>query len=269
MREVISDMIMVMELPFSLVEHDMFNLVMKTATPNYEKISRAMVKKDCVSSYEIEKKKIKSMLKSANRVSITTDLWRFDQNIQYMVVTCHFVDDNFLLHKRILNFVDIPPPHTGIVICDALKKCFVEWGIESKVRTVTVDNASYNDVALEFLQADLKPINKFPLDGKFFHVRCCAHILNILVQCGLSEIGDIIHNIRESVKYIGKSVSRLHTFSEIATQLKLPKKKLVLDCGTRWNSTYVMLSVALEYKSVFPRYKQRDDTYNFLPSEDD
>ena len=218
-------MIMVMELPFSLVEHDMFNLVMKTATPNYEKISRAMVKKYCVSSYEIEKKKIKSMLKSANRVSITTNLWRSDQNIQYMVVTCHFVDDNFLLHKRILNFVDIPPPHTGIVICDALKKCFVEWGIESKVWTVTVDNASYNDVALEFLQADLKPINKFPLDGKFFHVRCCAHILNILVQCGLSEIGDIIHNIRESVKYIGKSVSRLHTFSDIATQLKLPKKK--------------------------------------------
>ena len=269
MREVIAQMIMVHELPFSFVEYEWFNLAMKTATPNYERISRKMVKKDCVSSYEIEKNAIKAMLENVSRVSITTDLWRSDQNIQYMVVTCHFVDDDFVLQKRILNFVDIPPPHTGIVICDALKKCFVEWGIESKVWTVTVDNASYNDVALENLQNDLELINKLPLDGKFFHVRCCAHILNILVQCGLGEISSIIHNVRESVKYIGKSVSRLHVFSSIAHQLKLPKKKLVLDCPTRWNSTYMMLSVALEYKDVFPRYKQRDESYNFLPSEDD
>ena len=61
------------------------------------------------------------------------------QNIQYMVVTAPFVDANFSLQKHTLNFVDVPPPHTGIVICDSLKKCFVQWGIESKVWTVTVD----------------------------------------------------------------------------------------------------------------------------------
>ena len=61
----------------------------------------------------------------------------------------------------------------------------------------------------------------------------------------------------------------MHTFSEIANQLKLPQKKLVLDCGTRWNATYMMLSTALEFKDVFPRYKQRDESYSFLASVDD
>ena len=150
-----------------------------------------------------------------------------------------------------------------------MKKCFIEWGIESKVWTVTVDNASYYDVALENLQNDLELINKLLLDGKFFHMRCCAHILNILVQRSLGKISSTIYNVRKSVKYIGKSMSRLHVFSSIANQLNLPKKKFVLDCPTRWNSTYMMLSVALEYKDVFPRYNQRDESYNFLPSEDD
>ncbi|XP_073062866.1 zinc finger BED domain-containing protein RICESLEEPER 2-like isoform X6 [Primulina eburnea] len=37
----------------------------------------------------------------------------------------------------------------------------------------------------------------------------------------------------------------------------------------RWNSTYFMLSTALEFKDVFPRYQQRDPTYNYLPSDED
>ena len=34
-REVLSHMIMVHELPFSFVEYEVFNLLMKTATPHY------------------------------------------------------------------------------------------------------------------------------------------------------------------------------------------------------------------------------------------
>ncbi|KAK6115446.1 hypothetical protein DH2020_007715 [Rehmannia glutinosa] len=58
-------------------------------------------------------------------------------------------------------------------------------------------------------------------------------------------------------------------FSEIAKQLQLSSKKLVLDCCTRWNATYYMLSAALKFKDVFPRYQQRDLNYNVLPSEED
>ncbi|XP_073064097.1 zinc finger BED domain-containing protein RICESLEEPER 2-like [Primulina eburnea] len=268
-REIVSHMIIVHELPFVFAEYELFNLLMKNSSPHYQKISRATAKKDCITSYEIDKKKLVAELKDINRVSVTTDLWRSDQKISYMVVTCHYVDSSWNLQKRNLNFCDVPPPHTGIVVCDVLNKCLVEWGIENKVWTITVDNATYNDVAIRMLKENLSYKNNLPLGGKLFHVRCCAHILNLLAQDGLSEIKNIISNVRESVKHISASEFRLNIFSEIAKQLQLSSKKLVMDCCTRWNATYCMLSTALEFKDVFPRYQQRDPTYNTLPSEED
>ena len=73
--------------------------------------------------------------------------------------------------------------------------------------------------------------------GKFFHVRCCAHILNLLVQEGFHEILQIIDNVRESIKFLNQSEMRLKTFDEIASRLQLKSRKLVIDCSTRWNST--------------------------------
>jgi len=47
------------------------------------------------------------------------------------------------------------------------------------------------------------------------------------------------------------------------------KKKIVLDCKTRLNSTFLMLQVATQYKDVFHRLSQRDNQYKALPSEHD
>ena len=128
--------------------------------------------------------------------------------------------------------------------------CFHFVGIESKIATITVDNASYNDLAVRSLQDMVSLRRTLPLNGQLFHVRCCAHILNLLVQDGVKEIYDIIENVRDSVKYISASESRIKQFSEIAKQLEKPSKRLILDCTTRWNATYQMLSTALEFRDV-------------------
>ena len=269
MREVISHMIMVHELPFNFVEYELFNVVMKESNPGFNKISRASTRQDCISSYEIGKRRIQKLLDTVNRVSITTDMWTSVQNIHYMVVTCHFVDSNFKLHKFILSFVDVPPPYSGINIFDSLFKCLTEWNIETKVATLTVDNAKNNDVVARNMRQNLNLQKKLPLDGKLFHVRCCAHILNLLVQDGLSEIEDIIYNVRESVRHVNKSPGRLHIFSELAKQALVSRKHLILDVCTRWNATYAMLSAAIEFKKVFEKYADREPTYTTLPSQED
>jgi hypothetical protein len=44
-------------------------------------------------------------------------------------------------------------------------------------------------------------------------------------------------------------------FNAIATELRLkPWKGLILDCPTRWNSTFEMINQALEYKNALSRY---------------
>ncbi|KAK9284185.1 hypothetical protein L1049_023353 [Liquidambar formosana] len=174
-------MVLIHEYPFMHMEHEMFNIFMKTVSPHWQKISRTTSKMDCVAVYENEKRRLMALLKNVNRISITTDLWKSGQDIQYMVVTGHFINSDWKLQKRILNFVDVPPPHSGVAIADALYKCFLEWGIENKVATVTVDNASYNDAAVRNLKDNFALKNKLMFGGKIFHVRCTAHIINLIV----------------------------------------------------------------------------------------
>uniref|UniRef100_A0A7N0TZL9 BED-type domain-containing protein n=1 Tax=Kalanchoe fedtschenkoi TaxID=63787 RepID=A0A7N0TZL9_KALFE len=116
-RELMSHLVMVHELPFNFAEYEIFNLLMKEAAPDFVKVSRTTLKADCITSYNNEKKRLMEFLNGVRRVSITTDIWRSGQKIEYMVVTCHFVRD-WKIHKRVLSFCHIPPPHNGLSVCD-------------------------------------------------------------------------------------------------------------------------------------------------------
>ena len=93
-------MIMVHELPFAFTEYELFNLLIKTASPHYQRISRATAKADCWTSYEVEKKMLNGLLKTIDRISITTDMQKLGQKIQYMVLIAHFVDSDWKLQKK-------------------------------------------------------------------------------------------------------------------------------------------------------------------------
>ncbi|KAL5582860.1 hypothetical protein UlMin_015302 [Ulmus minor] len=85
-----------------------------------------------------------------------------------------------------------------------------------------------------------------------FHVRCCAHIVNLIVCDGLKEMGDSIASIRNAVRYVRSSSARLKRFKEASTEANIESKALLcLDVMTRWNSTYMMLEAALKFKKAF------------------
>ncbi|CAI9297092.1 unnamed protein product [Lactuca saligna] len=76
--------------------------------------------------------------------------------------------------------------------------------------------------------------------------------------------------MRESVAFWSASPKREQNFVTAAEQLGIPySKKLILDCKTRWNSTFLMLSVAISYKEVFDRVKTRDPKYICFPTYQD
>ncbi|XP_073098901.1 zinc finger BED domain-containing protein RICESLEEPER 2-like [Elaeis guineensis] len=270
MREIIASAIMVHEHPFSIVEDEIWMWGFQYANPEFQKIFRKTARADCLTIYEAEKKKLKALLKSVNKISITTDMWKSSHQVaEYMVITGHFIDGGWSLQKRVLSFVKVPAPRRGVDMADAIFKCLKAWGIENKVFSVFVDNASYNDSCIRNLKENLSLCNKLVLDGELFHVRCCVHILNLLVQDGLGKIKNVIHNIRESVKYINHSDSRLKAFCDVVEQKQLKERKLIIDCPTRWNSTFEMLSSALKFKIAFPAYKEREPHYDYAPSPED
>ena len=186
-----------------------------------------------------------------------------------MVVIAHFIDDAWTLHSRIISFKYVPCPHDALALTEALSSSMSEWSIEDKVSTVTLDNASTNDAMISLLKQKFDP-SCFILNGELLHMRCCAHILNLIVRDGLSVIGDSIDKIRDSVAYWSGTPKRYEKFEENARHLGVAcTKKLSLDCVTRWNSTYLMIKTTLLYKIVFERAKLRDPKYKCLPSEDD
>ncbi|CAO2826302.1 unnamed protein product [Amaranthus hypochondriacus] len=71
-----------------------------------------------------------------------------------MSLTAHFIDQDWTLHKKVINFCPISG-HSGEIIRKSVEKCLLEWGI-TRVLTITVDNASANDVGIEYLSSRLR-----------------------------------------------------------------------------------------------------------------
>ncbi|KAG8390252.1 hypothetical protein BUALT_Bualt01G0064400 [Buddleja alternifolia] len=224
--------IMIHEYAFSAVEDEWYTIMMKRNNPEWMPISRTTIKNQCVRIYESEKKKLKNEFKYVNKMSITTYCWKSkNKKIEYL--------------------------------------CLEDWGIEDKIHTVSVANASANDSAIENLKVFIGSKKKLLCEGSLFHVRCYVHILNLVARDGLSEIKNVIECVRDSVDYIRRSDSRLKIFTKVVKQLNLREMKLIDDCKTRWNSTYKMLAIAIKFRDVFPRYADQDPCYLDCPSPSD
>ncbi|XP_010559214.1 PREDICTED: zinc finger BED domain-containing protein RICESLEEPER 2-like [Tarenaya hassleriana] len=107
------------------------------------------------------------------------------------------------------------------------------------------------------------------LNGDFMHLHCGTHVLNLIVKDGLSDMRDSVTSIRNDVKYIRSSDSRLQAFKSRVGGGNFNRGSLVLDCATRWNSTFLMLSSALKYRDAFKRMEMEDKLYENYFGEDD
>jgi hypothetical protein len=184
-----------------------------------------------------------------------------------MTVTASFIDDEWILHKKVINFF-LVKGHKGEDIGKNLLKCMAEWGME-RILTITVDNASSNDSGIVHVR---KQLNKAPgniAKGKYMHMRCAAHILNLIVQDGLKEVDLSVARVRAAVRYIRHGGTRMEKFKEIREEEKVDKKAFLKnDVPTRWNSTYTMLKAANVYEKVFLRLAEEDLSYKYALSEE-
>ena len=174
----------------------------------------------------------------------------------------------YLLNIFVINciflcrFIHVQARHTSQVLCDVLLRCLMDLNLERKLSALTVDNCTTNDRMIQLLLDKLDK-NDLLMGGKLFHMRCTAHILNLIVKEGLSVISEGVAKIRASVAFWTVTPQRREKFKEISRRLNIPCSKEL----ARWNSAYLMISVALEYKNVFYRLHQLEAQYRCLPSE--
>ncbi|KAI5439120.1 hypothetical protein KIW84_024767 [Lathyrus oleraceus] len=226
-RKSLSIFMVLDEQPFSAVEGEGFKYYSKVMQPQFTLPSRRTVARDCFQLHLDEKQKLKAFFKSdCNRVALTTDCWTSIQNQNYLTLTAHFVDKEWNYQKRIISFTIIPN-HKGDT-----KNNNYEW-----------DDG----------------------DGKCFHMRCVAHILNLVVNEGLKDKHLSITSVRDVVRFVKSSPQRATKFKECIEFARITCKRLVcLDVSTCWNATYLMLEAVEKFQAGFDKLEYEESSYREL-----
>ncbi|CAI9285711.1 unnamed protein product [Lactuca saligna] len=248
------------ELPFKFIENEAFIEFVNALNGRVKLPSRHKISRDVVSFYLMERQKLyKHLSNPKTAIHLTTDTWISScQKINYMVVTAHFITEDFVMHKRVVNFREVDT-HKAEDMARELLICINEWGMKN-VMTMTVDNAKTNDAAINIIVKELPGIYE---NGKHFHIRCMAHIINLVVKMGLKHEVYHVKNLQDAVKYIRASPQRIKTFKQAMKDAVVESQRFL--CGetpTRWNSTFELLRSAYDVKDAFLEYSHQDPNRN-------
>ncbi len=153
----------------------------------------------------------------------------------------------------LLDFLEMTLPHSGVNIANLLLQCFDEFGITSHVLTITLDNASNNGNAMAHLKR--KCAHQLIFRGRFLHVRCLAHIFNLVTQAVLSLLKPLLKKLRFLVKHT-RTPQQFAVFKQFIAQFnkeRLGKALPKIDVANRWNSTCDLLTLCFLVQEALTR----------------
>lgn len=249
--------------PLTMVEHVGFKLFVKNLQPLFEFLPNTSIELSCVDIYGKEKAKVYEMInRLQGRINLSIEMWSSPENTEYLCLTAHYIDEDWKLQKKILNFVTLDSSHTEDMLSEVIIKCLMEWDIECKLFAMTFDDCSVDDDIVLRIKERISQNRPLLSNGQLFDVRSAAHALNCIVQDAMEALREVTQKIRGSVRYVKSSQVTHGKFNEISQQVGITgQKNLVLDSPVHWNSTYFMLETALEYKGAFSLLQEHDPAY--------
>lgn len=268
-------------LPFSFFEDQKTQELFHYLKPEVNLPLRSFLKSQCEKRFQ-EKQEVvlKILLENSSKISFTIDGWTSLAHRSYYGITAHFIDDDWILHSLVIDFLSSNGHHTGRDIAELFHSVIRKYCLEKKVQGITVDNASANTKLMEELS---KIMINFKASEQ--HYRCLAHLLNLAVQDFLKilRIDDIKdtdensdgeendtddENTKDDEEFYSENLGRTSPLSKLRSLFSLLKNseqrrnKLIscctvcnvkflapnIDVTTRWNSTYDMLTLAFKMK---------------------
>jgi len=208
-------------------------------------------------------------------------------------VTCYWIDDDFVFHEALLDFVELFGRHEGELLAPVILKVLDDYGIAKKLFCLTSDSASNNGTMCRALSRLLLD-RGIVWDYKQRHIPCMAHIIHNNVKAFMTAIkaaaadnddfndehpdllevsesdlqfGDLLSKCRGLAKKI-RTPQGWEEFQRICNTLRIKPLKILLDAATRWGSTHRMLERVLYLREAVRRFTfDRDDCEQFIFTE--
>ncbi|KIK18569.1 hypothetical protein PISMIDRAFT_14278, partial [Pisolithus microcarpus 441] len=110
------------------------------------------------------------------RISFTTDAWTAPNHKAYVAFCVHLEQEGVPLSFP-LDIVEVVKSHTGHELAQAFADVLHEFGLATKILSITCDNASNNDAMIDELARNVPTFG-----GKASHTRCFLHIVNLMAK---------------------------------------------------------------------------------------
>ncbi|XP_043701222.1 zinc finger BED domain-containing protein DAYSLEEPER-like [Telopea speciosissima] len=183
---------------------------------------------------------VRASLEHVNsKVSITLDFWNSFEQVSYMSVIGHWIDENWSLHKVLLDIIRIPYPCGGTDIYHLLVKILKVYNIDNRILSCTHDNSQNAVHGCRTLQEDLDG-QKI---GPFCYIPCAARMLNLIIEDGLRTAKPVVSKIREFVLEMNASLEISEDFRRTTAEYQEGSWKFPLDASNRWSGNYLLLGI--------------------------
>lgn len=267
----IAKMIIQHDYSLHMVEDSGFTDFAKALNPQYNSVDSNTIQDHIIRIFSTEKQNILNLLAgSPGRISLALDLWNSDQSLHYLILTGHFVDCDWKLHRRILSVILLPVPDSEVAFNHAVSACLTNWSFDNKLFSLTLNESFSRHNVSESLRSLLSVNSKHIFNGQLIIGNCYARALSGVAREALASMEETIGKVRHSVKYVATSRAHEEKFNELKQQLQVPSsRRLAIDDQTKWNTTYEMLTSAFELREVFSCLGITDIEYKVTPSADE
>ncbi|CAI5949194.1 unnamed protein product [Closterium sp. NIES-65] len=188
LRQAITKLVVTCDLPFRIVEaeafHELLILLNRNCAQKNFIPSRWTVSRDTVvyAAAALQSAIVEMLAKEGElgcRVSFTIDMWSAPNNRAWLVVTGHWIDENYQLRTMVFEFREIHGRHTGKQMARVVEETVVQWGLETRCLGFTSDNASSNTAAFRWMSEEGGNPKLCKFCGKKFEGgtnRCAIHL---------------------------------------------------------------------------------------------
>jgi hypothetical protein len=151
----------------------------------------------------------RDLSKARDRITLSFDVWKSDNKVDYLGVVAHYIDVNFHRKSVLLALRNTFGNHTGLEIQQNLIDICKEYKISTRVTYFMADNASNNDTAIQLLSQCME------IQPRKQCLRYTAHSINLVAKAMLFSVDNECIN-----QVIPEAVDDDNDFDDTAPQFE-------------------------------------------------